>query len=111
MAEPEDVEEDLFADLYDADDAGNQTTSAVETSQVPHAIPSDTSAQYSSTPHAQSFEQVQEQTGDSRDIYQNPQSQGGFQGSGGDLDPVFGHNVTITPAESEPQGTGIKEDG
>ncbi|KAK1148301.1 hypothetical protein N8T08_010110 [Aspergillus melleus] len=113
MAEPEDVEEDLFADLYDADDAGNQTAAAVETSQISHPNLSDIPAQSSEPAVPQPIEQFQDHTEVSRDIYHNPQSHGGYQNGAGSQDPGFASAsaVTSTPLDTEPQGTGIKEDG
>ncbi|PLB50484.1 hypothetical protein P170DRAFT_424850 [Aspergillus steynii IBT 23096] len=113
MAEPEDVEEDLFADLYDADDTGNQTSSAVETSQIPQPTLSDTPTRSSEVAAPQPVERFQDHSEDPRSVYQNPQFHGGYQHDPGSQDLGFGNTaaVTTTPLETEPQGTGIKEDG
>ncbi|KAG2414210.1 hypothetical protein HFD88_003401 [Aspergillus terreus] len=105
MAEPEDVEEDLFADLYDADESSNQPTSAAQppkpSDSAPTAVPAQPTAQthipQSTYDHTQSMNQ----------------HDGGYQnGASAQSGSGFAHAAAGPPSgEPEPQGTGIKEDG
>ncbi|KAJ5972430.1 Nucleotide-binding alpha-beta plait [Penicillium vulpinum] len=107
MADPEDGD-DLFADLYDADDSTNRTTAAVEASK-----PTDLGAT-NVAPAGDSVEQ---------DFALNPvgtyesqppqpsQFDTGYHNGSGN---AYGAPVTTQappPAETESHGTGIKEDG
>ncbi|KAL4917451.1 hypothetical protein BDW62DRAFT_183621 [Aspergillus aurantiobrunneus] len=109
MAEPEDVEEDLFADLYDADET-NQTASAGDVPVASNPMPSDMPAQPSGISAIQPVESFGNELESTFSAYQAPSHEGGYQNGAG-LDSVF-HNQNAVPAgEPEPQGTGIKEDG
>ncbi|KKK25600.1 heterogeneous nuclear ribonucleoprotein [Aspergillus rambellii] len=110
MAEPEDVEEDLFADLYDADEATNQSTAGGAAPVAPNPIEPDTPAHYSHIPAAQPVEAYQESEA-THGVY-HPQSHDiGFQNGMAAHDPGFNGQAAIQTGEPEPQGTGIKEDG
>ena len=128
MAEPDDIEEDLFADLYDlshnqrfipsisdllfsrydADDNINKQTPAVEAPKAPDSTVSATPAQPLVT---QSIENTHLETEDSQNAYQPPQYEEGYQNGAGGVDTGFGNNAAPSAAETERQGTGIKEDG
>lgn len=125
MAEPEGLEEDLFADLYaltsyqygncfcltpflhsyDADDSTNRTTSAVEaprpTDVTDSAIPAqsieDAPAQIYDNSAAESY---------STQVAPQPDFTGYQNGYG-----AASATTAPPPADNEPQGTGIKEDG
>ncbi|KAJ5894451.1 hypothetical protein N7495_006142 [Penicillium taxi] len=101
MAEPEELEEDLFADLYDADESTKRTTSAVE---PPKSVepPSEVPAQ-------QSYEESAPQSYDysTNDTYTANAAPQVAYGSSYQNGP----ESVSTPADNEPQGTGIKEDG
>lgn len=126
MTEPEDVEEDLFADLsvtnlpllllhaqcwcsqysYDADEQANQTTSAGVTAHPTEQVPAV--PPQSQTDDAHEGHGFDNQNVVANDIYQN-QYQQDFQGGSGFDNGAAHHEDT---GEAEPQGgTGIKEDG
>lgn len=128
MAEPEELEEDLFADLYvplsqtscrlnsinldlfssyDADDSTNRTTSAVEASRPEEPAPSAVPAQPAGESYAPSYEPSAHETYPSQPPPQMDFGMGYQNGS----DAISGPPATAAPAEHEPQGTGIKEDG
>ncbi|KAL6235395.1 hypothetical protein BDW75DRAFT_209731 [Aspergillus navahoensis] len=110
MAEPEDVEEDLFADLYDADETANQAALTSGASAASNPIPSDAQAQHSATSAIQSVEGIGNEPESTHGTYQAPTYEGGYQNGSG-FDAGY-HNQTTGPVgEPEPQGTGIKEDG
>ncbi|KAF9891274.1 hypothetical protein FE257_004838 [Aspergillus nanangensis] len=118
MAEPEDVEEDLFADLYDADESANQTTSAaVEPPTASDPIPTTAIPVQHPT-------QIQTFQSDADDARFTGQNDGAYSSGAGNFDAGFNnghmnnnnghhhHSHAAPPlGESEPQGTGIKEDG
>ncbi|OJJ88050.1 uncharacterized protein ASPGLDRAFT_119238 [Aspergillus glaucus CBS 516.65] len=113
MADPEGVEDDLFADLYEADEPTAQATSATEAPRPSISAASATAAQ--PIGHiAQSVETPQFEAEPPQNFYQAPQYQGydASQAYGvGQLDGHGGINAPAPAAEPEPQGTGIKEDG
>ncbi|PYH47729.1 uncharacterized protein BP01DRAFT_363542 [Aspergillus saccharolyticus JOP 1030-1] len=108
MAEPDDVEEDLFADLYDADDTTVQTKPIVEPPQMPepitpapHASATELRTQYADHGHGDI-----DAGGSYQYSHQSGNHAGGENGGAG-----FAHPAAASVGESEPQGTGIKEDG
>ncbi|KAL4885367.1 hypothetical protein BJY04DRAFT_180767 [Aspergillus karnatakaensis] len=113
MAEPDDVEEDLFADLYDADETTNQTAPTGGVPAVSNPLPSDAPAQPSGFAAIQSIEGYGNETDNTHNAYHNSSYEGGYQNGAANLDTGFNnHNHVPAPAgESESQGTGIKEDG
>ncbi|KAL4874174.1 hypothetical protein BDV12DRAFT_159248 [Aspergillus spectabilis] len=113
MAEPEDVEEDLFADLYDADETTNQTAPAGGVSAASNPVPSDAPAQPSGVGAIQSIEGYANEAENTHGAYHHGSYNGGYQNGGANIDTGF-HKHAHAPAsagEPEPQGTGIKEDG
>lgn len=98
---------------YDADDTGNQTASTVEASQPPHSTLSDFPTQSSEIAAPQPVERFQDHSEDSRAMYQNSQFHGGYQNDAGSHGSGFVNTAAVptTPLDTEPQGTGIKEDG
>ncbi|KAF7116081.1 hypothetical protein CNMCM5793_004002 [Aspergillus hiratsukae] len=110
MAEPGDVEEDLFADLYDADENTNQASSARQPS---YSAVSHAPAQPTAFPATQTAENVKSEAEDAHTADSYAYSYEGHQRNGADMyDTNHTTNVTAAPAtEQEPQGTGIKEDG
>ncbi|EAW13797.1 uncharacterized protein ACLA_068240 [Aspergillus clavatus NRRL 1] len=113
MAEPGDVEDDLFADLYDADESTNRQTSAVEPPKVLDSNVSYTPAQPTNIPTAQPAESFRTDTDHAHAADPYSFSYEGHERNGaGSYDAHTSHNDISAPAaESEPQGTGIKEDG
>ncbi|RAL07571.1 uncharacterized protein BO97DRAFT_356149 [Aspergillus homomorphus CBS 101889] len=108
MAEPEDVEEDLFADLYDADDTAAQTTSLVELSRASDPIASAPSVH--TTEHQPLYTEQSHVETEAGGTYQYSHQPGRHQGV--EIGGAGFANHSATPAgDSEPQGTGIKEDG
>ncbi|PWY92955.1 hypothetical protein BO70DRAFT_22941 [Aspergillus heteromorphus CBS 117.55] len=108
MAEPEDVEEDLFADLYDADEAATQTLSSLEAPKFADPAVSAAHAHPAQIP-MQSVETGQAEAEPSS-AYQY--SYLGAQHNGTDnVGPGPAHQAATPGGDSEPQGTGIKEDG
>ncbi|KAJ5214812.1 hypothetical protein N7468_010491 [Penicillium chermesinum] len=105
MAEPEDLEEDLFADLYDADESTNRTTSAVEPVKPAEPVASDPSpapapaAAPAQDPSPSEPYQPQAPSQPDHSAEYNNGSHGASI------------NPAATPAENESHGTGIKEDG
>ncbi|KAF4216007.1 hypothetical protein CNMCM8980_005823 [Aspergillus fumigatiaffinis] len=110
MAEPGDVEEDLFADLYDADENTNQTSSAPNISD---STVSPAPAQATTSPATQTAEYFKSEPEDAHTADSYAYSYEGHQRNGsGMYDTNHTTNVTVAPTtEQEPQGTGIKEDG
>ncbi|KAL2833240.1 hypothetical protein BDW59DRAFT_138333 [Aspergillus cavernicola] len=111
MAEPEDVEEDLFADLYDADDATHQAAVTGGHSAIHNPIPSDTPAQPSSISAIQSVEGYGNEAENTHGAWQAPSYEGGYQNGAAGLNSGFHPHANVPAGEPEPQGTGIKEDG
>ncbi|KAH2754659.1 hypothetical protein KXV64_000260 [Aspergillus fumigatus] len=110
MAEPGDVEEDLFADLYDADENTNQASSAPK---IPDSTVSPAPAQETTSPATQTAENSKSEPEDGHTADSSAYSYDGHQGNGsGMYDTNHTTSVTAAPTtEQEPQGTGIKEDG
>ncbi|KAH8704726.1 hypothetical protein BGW36DRAFT_353177 [Talaromyces proteolyticus] len=105
MTEPEDLEEDLFADLYDADEQANQATATGNTAQPPEPAsfppqPDEFNEGYGAD--TKSFA-VNDTTHN-----QYPQE---FQAGSIGYDNGVQHADITGSADAEPQGTGIKEDG
>ncbi|KAJ5138908.1 Nucleotide-binding alpha-beta plait [Penicillium bovifimosum] len=106
MAEPEDGD-DIFADLYDADESTNRTTAAVEapkpdqgaTDQAPAG---DVGNQDYTVPPTSNYE--------SQGIVQSSEYDSGYQNGTGN---GYGTPAPAQapPAETGSHGTGIKEDG
>ncbi|KAL2866369.1 heterogeneous nuclear ribonucleoprotein HRP1 [Aspergillus lucknowensis] len=111
MAEPEDVEEDLFADLYDADETTHQPAAVGGAAAAPNPIPSEASAPFSSTSAIQSIEGFGNDTENTQGAYQTSSYGVTHQNGAASLDPGFNSHATAPTGEPEPQGTGIKEDG
>ncbi|GIJ98968.1 hypothetical protein Aspvir_001090 [Aspergillus viridinutans] len=110
MAEPGDVEEDLFADLYDADENTNQTSSALKISD---STVSSAPVQATTSPATQTVENFKSEPEDAHTADHYAYSYEGHQRNGsGMYDTNHTTNVIAALAtEQEPQGTGIKEDG
>ncbi|KAL5337860.1 hypothetical protein BJX70DRAFT_222154 [Aspergillus crustosus] len=113
MAEPEDIEEDLFADLYEADETTNQATPAGGASTVSNHRQSNASAQPSSNAPIQSIEGYGNDSENTNGAFQQSGYNGGYQNGAASFDAGFNsQNHIQAPAEEpESQGTGIKEDG
>ncbi|KAL2841201.1 hypothetical protein BJX68DRAFT_245820 [Aspergillus pseudodeflectus] len=110
MAEPEDVEEDLFADLYDADEATHQTAPTGGGATAPNPIPSEAPVPVSSTSAIQSVEGYGNESENTFGAYQPPSYEGSHHHNGSAGLDTGSYNHASAP-EPEPQGTGIKEDG
>ncbi|KAE8157448.1 hypothetical protein BDV40DRAFT_278223 [Aspergillus tamarii] len=110
MTEPEDVEEDLFADLYDADEAANQPTSTVEAPITSEPTASVLPTQSAGLPtHVSEASHIE--TEDIRGVHQQLLQDGAHQHGTGNLDSGFASTTTPMSGETEHHGTGIKEDG
>ncbi|KAL4800070.1 hypothetical protein BDV19DRAFT_354359 [Aspergillus venezuelensis] len=110
MAEPEDVEEDLFADLYDADETTNQTAPAPSASAAPIPPAPEMSLQNPSASAIQSVEGYGNEPENTVGSYHAPPYDGGYQNGAG-FDSGYHNQAAVSAEEPEPQGTGIKEDG
>ncbi|CAK48897.1 unnamed protein product [Aspergillus niger] len=108
MAEPEDVEEDLFADLYEADDNTSHTIPSTETSKSVDPVPSAPPINPSQIP-IQSVETgpIEFET----DAAYHHAYQGVHQNGTDNVGSGRAHHAMSGGGESEPRGTGIKEDG
>lgn len=107
MTEPEDLEEDLFADLYEGDDAPAPTTLVPINPIPPHQSTThqDSSAPQEEEPNT-AYVPPPFEAADNHQRYGNHAQNGaaGFSGGRGqDRDDVSMNN--------EPFGSGIKEDG
>ncbi|KAJ5809367.1 RNA-binding protein [Penicillium pulvis] len=107
MADPEGLEDDLFADLYDADESTNRTTSAVEApkpAEPTPAVPAQPAME--STPQSYDPSPV-----DTYATQSQPQQSygGGYHQNGSES--AYATPSAPAPAENESHGTGIKEDG
>ncbi|EKV04843.1 hypothetical protein PDIG_86440 [Penicillium digitatum PHI26] len=105
MADPEDGD-DLFADLYDADDSTNRTTVAVEAPK---------STDLATIPAAgesagQDFAPAPVGTYESRPT-QPSESDPGYHNGSGNAYGAPANAQAPSPVETESHGTGIKEDG
>jgi RNA-binding protein Musashi len=106
MADPEDGD-DLFADLYDADESTNRATSVVEAPKP--ADPVATSAAPTGDLPGQGIEPVPVSTYESQPAAQSSGFDAGYNSGAGN---AYGAPApTESPVETESHGTGIKEDG
>ncbi|KAF3480310.1 uncharacterized protein GIQ15_05657 [Arthroderma uncinatum] len=108
MTEPEDLEEDLFADLYDAD---TTTTTAAPTApqvQAP-AEPASNKAEVAETFNSTQYAASQQPQPVEEHKFEPPPAQNG--GHGGIQVVGDSHSGGQASHETENQGTGIKEDG
>ncbi|KAJ5872601.1 uncharacterized protein N7529_004954 [Penicillium soppii] len=109
MADPEDGD-DLFADLYDADETTNRTTSAAEAPKP--ADPVATSAAPTGDSATQGFESAPVAAYESQPAAGQAQSSGFDTGYNSGSGNAYGAPATTeAPVETESHGTGIKEDG
>lgn len=95
---------------YDADETTNQTAPAAGAPISSNPIPADTPAQPSGISAIQSVEGFGNESESGFGNYQTPSYEGGYQ-NGNALDSDFHTHSTGPVGDSEPQGTGIKEDG
>ncbi|EEH38071.1 hypothetical protein PAAG_00992 [Paracoccidioides lutzii Pb01] len=120
MTEPEDLEEDLFADLYDADD----TTQSAAAPAAPAATPSFPEPQESQLQpqievNAQSVPPPQQQSTSNSQTYHHDTQTEQQHATNGEQQTGVNESTPITQdtehraANVEPgsHGTGIKEDG
>ncbi|KAN0076056.1 hypothetical protein V8E54_007326 [Elaphomyces granulatus] len=110
MTEPEDLEEDLFADLYDADDTTNHVTAPSAVPKPFEPAPPVALPQIYEIPAPQPIENMQaSQVSNGGQVIPG----GGLHQNGiGMIDQGRAKDVTTSfDTEPEPQGTGIKEDG
>ncbi|KAK2865459.1 hypothetical protein FQN49_003559, partial [Arthroderma sp. PD_2] len=108
MTEPEDLEEDLFADLYDAEDTKTTTaapTAAPQAAPEPPANKPDVPETFNATQYAVN---QQQQPVEEHKLEPPPAQNGGQGGMPIAADTHSGGQVSH---ETENQGTGIKEDG
>ncbi|KAJ5123469.1 RNA-binding protein [Penicillium atrosanguineum] len=109
MAEPGELEEDLFADLYDADETTNRATSAVETAKPAEFAASAIPAQPTADAPIQSYEDSHD---DSYSAQAPPQmSYGMSYQNGHGQDGAASSTPAAALADNDNHGTGIKEDG
>ncbi|PKY02918.1 hypothetical protein P168DRAFT_319461 [Aspergillus campestris IBT 28561] len=111
MAEPDDVEEDLFADLYDADESTNRPPPAAPAPEVIDTSHSAPSAQPTGIPVAQTIEGGHDEFDQTQSAYQPFHSEGHNQNGFANVDSGHTGNGSHFHGGPEPQGTGIKEDG
>ncbi|KAL1846061.1 hypothetical protein Plec18170_009411 [Paecilomyces lecythidis] len=110
MTEPEDLEEDLFADLYDADDNAHHqvpTNAAPANVESAPASAAQPPAEYVAGENATGGSSIQTYEHDQRQTDYN----GSYQHATGGTDVGHGGDASGTPVEPETRGTGIKEDG
>ncbi|KAJ5455828.1 RNA-binding protein [Penicillium daleae] len=110
MAEPEELEDDLFADLYDADDSTNRATSAVEAPKPAAPAPAAVPAQPAYESAVPSYDPSPADSYATHAPFQQDYSSGAYNGTE--------HAHAQPPAAAPPadheeprSGTGIKEDG
>lgn len=112
MTEPEELEEDLFADLYDGND-NNQPTSTGVADHSGEGTTSSAAHQTNDDQNGRGYEPSHENA-NMHDTFQG-QETGGIQSyhsmddSSHDINHHTGNGMQSTDGES--QGTGIKEDG
>lgn len=134
MAEPDDVEEDLFADLldslfklcysilnhgqsnlsicrYDADESTNRPPPAAPAPEVIDTSHSAPAAQPTGIPVAQTIEGGHDEFDQTQNAYQPFHSEGHNQNGFANVDSGHAGNGSHFHGGPEPQGTGIKEDG
>ncbi|OJJ43308.1 hypothetical protein ASPZODRAFT_74687 [Penicilliopsis zonata CBS 506.65] len=109
MAEPEDLEEDLFADLYEADEKTNHAVPGTDATTAAEPAFSTPGAFYADNNGTQDYGNTQFEAEENRG-YDQPYD-GGHQNGAGGLDTAPINSEMGTAVDSEPQGTGIKEDG
>ncbi|KAH8820951.1 hypothetical protein F5884DRAFT_68646 [Xylogone sp. PMI_703] len=101
MAESENFEEDLFADLYTEDDNAAKPTSAISETKTAPSVPAEVPVEETVVHH--------DQNGDHED-----QEYHGEQDVDDEIDFNLGNsnsNADDIAATNESHGTGIKEDG
>ncbi|KAJ5355369.1 RNA-binding protein [Penicillium cataractarum] len=110
MADPEGLEDDLFADLYDADESTNRATSAVEAPKPAEPVPAAVPAQPVHESAVPSYDPSPVDTYPTHAAPQQDYNAGGYNGAdhGQTQHPAVGHPVEHEEPRS---GTGIKEDG
>ncbi|EFE36132.1 uncharacterized protein ARB_05070 [Trichophyton benhamiae CBS 112371] len=109
MTEPEDLEEDLFADLYDADETpATSSAPPAATAQTPSQPPPTTKTEIAETPSSTQPAPTQQQQPAQEQKPEPPSAQNGAQGTPTAADTSSGGQASNEP---ESQGTGIKEDG
>ncbi|MCJ1355633.1 MAG: hypothetical protein MMC33_005625 [Icmadophila ericetorum] len=115
MTEPEELDEDLFADLYDGDEAAPNATSHVETHQTietPEVSVAITNGTNGDGVHQDTKYDTQHDTPDQRmqSSSGNAEESGvGWQNGQNGVDN--GNDFDNMAVEQESHGTGIKEDG
>ncbi|KAJ5476216.1 hypothetical protein N7475_001945 [Penicillium sp. IBT 31633x] len=107
MAEPEDGD-DLFADLYDADESTNRTTVAVE---APKPDPGATSLAPAGDSANQDFATAPVSNFESQPAAHASEFDHGYNNGSGNAYGAPATTQAPPPAETESHGTGIKEDG
>ncbi|EFQ98984.1 hypothetical protein MGYG_01994 [Nannizzia gypsea CBS 118893] len=107
MTEPEDLEEDLFADLYDADETP-ATSAPPATVQAQSQPPPSTKTEVVETPNSTQPTVTQQLQPAQEHKLEQPPAQNGAQGTPTVADTSSGGHASNEP---ENQGTGIKEDG
>ncbi|RMJ25239.1 hypothetical protein PHISP_03897 [Aspergillus sp. HF37] len=119
MTEPEDVEEDLFADLYEADDTANNASAAAPAPLQPDPTASGVPPQPIGGPVNQFGGLSQFDSQEPQNPYQVPLDDGQQNGAG-NLYPAWDSNAAVAPEPAAQDirpitgtraGTGIKEDG
>ncbi|OKL55636.1 hypothetical protein UA08_09099 [Talaromyces atroroseus] len=107
MTEPEDLEEDLFADLYD----GNDTNPATTTGVTDNSAEESAAYQANDVQNGRGPEDFNENP--VIDLYQGQDAEGAQSSQGRDFTQGIGvHTGDVTSStDAETQGTGIKEDG
>jgi len=108
MTEPEDLEEDLFADLYDADDNTHQAPPATIV-HLPEPPPKPEQIDQLNFSLPSNFDSNQINRVDppaEQQFSQNQELRNGIQS-----DTLQDGESSAANAEPETQGTGIKEDG
>jgi RNA-binding protein Musashi len=108
MAESGELEEDLFADLYDADESTNRATAAVETAKPDEPAASAIPAQPTADAPIQSYEDSHD---DSYSAQAPPQMSYGMGYQNGHGHDGASSTPAAAPADNDSHGTGIKEDG
>ncbi|KAK2762806.1 hypothetical protein FQN54_000981 [Arachnomyces sp. PD_36] len=112
MTEPEDLEEDLFADLYDADDSANHAPPAAAAPAPANPAPAapEPTDQPSAPVITPSVENIQTEQFDPSTIHQSLEN-GNNQAMTDVWDNGQGNDGGAMGMKPEAQGTGIKEDG
>ncbi|KAF3896968.1 hypothetical protein GTR04_2098 [Trichophyton interdigitale] len=108
MTEPEDLEEDLFADLYDADETPATASAPPATAQAPSQPPPTIKTEVAETSSSTQPAATPQQQPAQEQKPEPPSAQNGAQGTPTVADTSSGGQASNEP---ESQGTGIKEDG